>query len=134
MKAVKKAVQPFKVCLGPLLFIKIPLKTVQLFSKHFPPDPFLCILYFFFHKGKDTSPIPQPSVHRLVYAFRIFFCFYKSFNNSHLSKNLLTNNFFHWSIVFHISTSMTKGSCRFFLEVKQFHVIKTEMFLFYSKW
>ena len=35
-KVTKKNVQPFKVWLGPLLFIKILLKTAQLFSKHFP--------------------------------------------------------------------------------------------------
>ena len=68
-------------CLGPLLFINILLKTVQLLSKHFPPSLCLCILYFRFHKGKDTSAIPQPSVHYLVYVFPIFFCFHKCFNN-----------------------------------------------------
>ena len=34
----------------------------------------LCIIYFPFYKGKDTSAIPQPSVHRPVYVFPIF-CF-----------------------------------------------------------
>ena len=32
-------------------------------------------LYFLFHKGKDTSGIPQPSLQHLVYAFVIFFAF-----------------------------------------------------------
>ena len=35
-KVIKKNVWPFKVWLGPLLFIKILLKTAQLLSKHFP--------------------------------------------------------------------------------------------------
>ena len=78
-----------------LLFIKILLKTVQLFSKHFPSGLSLCIIYFLFHKGKDTSAIPQPSVHHLVYVFPICFPFYKCFNNFHLNKNLLTKKFFH---------------------------------------
>ena len=42
------------------------VKTAQLLSKHFPPGVSLCILYFLFHRGKDTSAIPQPSVHQLV--------------------------------------------------------------------
>ena len=29
----------------------------------------LCILFFLFHKGKDTSGIPQPSIQYLVYLF-----------------------------------------------------------------
>ena len=29
----------------------------------------LCILYFFFHKDKVTSSVPQPSVQHLVYVF-----------------------------------------------------------------
>ena len=36
-------------------------------SKHFSSGLSLCILYFFFHKGKDTSAVPQPSVQYLVY-------------------------------------------------------------------
>ena len=70
-------VRPFKVWLGPLWFIKILLKTAQLLSKHFPSDLSLCTLYFLFHKGKDTSAIPQPSVQHLVYVFPIFFRFHK---------------------------------------------------------
>ena len=69
-----------KVWLCPLLFIKILLKIAQLFSKHFPSDLSLCIIYFLFHKGRDTSAIPQPSVQHLVYVFPIFFCFHKYFN------------------------------------------------------
>ena len=67
------------------LFIKILLKTTQLLSKHFPSGLSLCIIYFLFHKGKDTSAIPQPSVHHLVYVFSIFFRFHKYFNNFHLT-------------------------------------------------
>ena len=33
----------------------------------------LFILHFLFHKGKNTSRIPQPSVQHLVYVFPIFF-------------------------------------------------------------
>ena len=50
---------------------------------------------FYFHKGKDTSAIPKPSVPRLVYVFLIFFRFHKCFNNFHLSKNILINKFIH---------------------------------------
>ena len=46
----------------------------------------LCILYSLFHEGKDTSAIPQLSVHHLVFVFPILFCFHKGFNNFHLSK------------------------------------------------
>ena len=82
----KENVWPFKVWLGPLLFIKILLKTAQLFSKHFPSGK---------DKGKDTSAIPQPSVQHLVYVFPFFFRFHKCFNNFHFSKNILINIFFH---------------------------------------
>ena len=60
----------------------------------------LCILYFFFHKSKDTSAISQPSVHHLVHVFPIFFRFHECFNNFHLSKNILINKFFHWNMCF----------------------------------
>ena len=96
----KENVRPFKVWLGPLLFIKIPLKTAQLLSKHFPSGLSLCILYFLFHKGKGTSTIPQPSVQHPVYIFPIFFRFHKCFNNFHLSKNILINNFFQRNMCF----------------------------------
>ena len=58
-----------------------PVKTAQLLSKHFPSGLSLCIIYSLFHKGKNTSAIPQPSVQHLVYVFPIFFCFHKYFNN-----------------------------------------------------
>ena len=94
-KLIKKNVQAFKIWLDPLLFIKILLKTAQLLSKSFPSGLSLCIIYFLFHKGRDTSVIPQPSVEHLVYVFPIFFCIHKCFNNFHLSKNILINKFFH---------------------------------------
>ena len=90
----KENVRPFKVWLDTLLFIKMLLKTGQLPSKHFPSCPFI-FLYFLFHKGKDTSAISQQSVQHLVYIFPIFFRFHKCFNNFHLSKSILVNNFFH---------------------------------------
>ena len=95
VKVMKKnVVQPFKVWLGPLLFIKMLLETPQLLPKYFSSGLSLCILYFLFHKSNDTSAIPQPSVQHLVYVFTIFFHFYKCFNNFHLSKNILINKFF----------------------------------------
>ena len=100
---MKKNVRPFKVWLGPLLFIKILLKTAQLLSEHFPSNLLLCIPYFLFHKGKDTSAIPQPSVRYLVYVFSIFCRFHKFFNNFHLSKNILINKVFHWNQYTNIS-------------------------------
>ena len=87
---------------GPLLFIKIRLKTAQLFSKHFPFDLSLCILYFIFHKRSDTSAIPQPSFQDLVYVSSIFFGFHKCFNNFYWSKNVFINKFFDWIICFFI--------------------------------
>ena len=87
----------FQSMVGPLLLIKILLKTAQPLSKHFPSGLSLCILcqrpltiitkrsildvaavldpplfHFLFHKGKDTSAIPQPSAQHLVYVFPIF--------------------------------------------------------------
>ena len=91
----KENVRPFKVWLGPVLFIKILSKTAQLLSKHFPSGLSLYILYFLFHKGKDTSVVPQPNVQHLVYVFPVFFRFHKCFKNFHLSKNILINIFFH---------------------------------------
>ena len=63
-KAKKKNVRPLEVWLGPLLFIEMLLKTAPLISKYFPSglSLSLCILYFLFHKDKDTSEIPQSSV------------------------------------------------------------------------
>ena len=101
-KVMKKNVRPFKEWFGPLLFMKILLKTGKLLSKYFPSGLSLCILCFLFHKGKDTSAVPQPSVQHLVYVFPIFFRFHKCFNNFHLSKNILINKFFHWNVCFFI--------------------------------
>ena len=104
----KENVRSCKAWLGPLLFIKILLKTAQLLSKHFPSGLSLCILYFIFHKGKNTSAIPQPSFQHLIYVFPIFFRFHKCFNNFHLRKNILINIFFSLKHVFlHSITSMT---------------------------
>ena len=49
VKVMKKNVRPFKVWLGPLLFIKVLLKTSQLLSKHFPSglSPFVSFISFF---------------------------------------------------------------------------------------
>ena len=90
-KVMKKNVQPFKVWLSTLLFTKKLLKTARLLSKNFSSGLSLCIIYFLFHKGKDTSAIPQPSIQHLVYVFPIFSRFRKCFNNFHLSKNILIN-------------------------------------------
>ena len=70
-KLMKKKVRPFKV----LIVHKNTIKTAQLLSKHFPSGLSLCIIYFLFHKGKDISAIPQPSVHYLIYVFSISFVF-----------------------------------------------------------
>ena len=70
---VKKNVWPFQEWLGPSFFIKIQLQTAHILSKHFPSglslSLSLCILYFLFHKGKDNSEVPQPSIQHLVYVF-----------------------------------------------------------------
>ena len=47
-KVIKKSVRPLKVSLGPLSFMKVLLKTVQLLSKHLLSGLSLCILYFLF--------------------------------------------------------------------------------------
>ena len=49
--------------------------------KAFSSGVSLYIFYFLFHKGKDTSAIPQPSVQHLVYAFPFFFRFRECFHN-----------------------------------------------------
>ena len=76
--------------------------SAQLLYKHFLSDLSLCIIYFPFHEGKDTSAISRPSVQHLVYVFPIFFRFRKCFNNCLLSKNILINIFFHWNMCFFI--------------------------------
>ena len=78
----------------------------------------LCILYFLFHKVKDTSGILQPSIRHLVYVFPIFFRFHKCFNNFHLSKNIFINKFFHWNVFLDSFTFMTQGRCQFLFEAK----------------
>ena len=49
-----------------LIVHKNTIKTGQLLSKYLPSGLSLCILCFLFHKGKDTSAVPQPSVQHLV--------------------------------------------------------------------
>ena len=77
----KNIVRPCKVWLGSVLVIKILLKTAQLLSRQFLSGSYLCIIYFLFLKGKDTSAIPQPSVQHLVYIFRILSCLHKCFSH-----------------------------------------------------
>ena len=80
-----KNVRPFKVWLGPLLLIKILLKSTQLLSKHFPSGLSL-FLSFISSKGKDTSAIPPPSIQHLVYVFPIFFRFRNFFTETCVSS------------------------------------------------
>ena len=108
---VKKSVRPLKLLsCSPSIFLLVSLS--------------LCILYFLFHEGKDTSAIPQLSVHHLVFVFSIFFCFHKGFNNFHLSKiseqiSLFTetcvssNLFFHGASELLFSLWNKKISCNY---------------------
>ena len=70
------------------------VKTAQLFLKHFPPGLSHSILYFSFHKGKDTSAIPQPCVHHDVYVFPIFFHIVNALITSAQAKISLQTSFF----------------------------------------
>ena len=101
-------------------------------TKYFPSGLSLRILYFLFHKVKNTSAIPQPSVQDLVYVFPIFFRFHKCFNHFHLNKNILINKFHRNVFLYSSFFSMTQGSCRFLSEVKYPHAIKNETFPLYS--
>ena len=76
-------------------FQSMAWSLAQLLSKHFLSSLFLYILYFLFHKGKDTFAISQPKVQHVVYGFHIFLRFHKCFDNFHLSKNTPINMFFH---------------------------------------
>ena len=81
----EKNVWAFKICVGPLLFIKTPLKTTQLLFKNFPwVLSLFASLIFFFIKA------------------RILLWFLKCFENFYLSKNVLINKLFHWSMCFFI--------------------------------
>ena len=103
---------------------KNTIKAAQLLCKYFLPGLSLYTLYFFFHKCKDSSVVPQPSVKHFIYVFRIFFRFHKCFNNFYLCKNILINTFFLLKHVFLYSfTSMAQGSCRFLFEVKHKGVV-----------
>ena len=113
------------------MFIKIRLKTAQLFSKHFPFDLSLCILYFIFHKRSDTSAIPQPSFQDLVYVSSIFFGFHKCFNNFYWSKNVFINKCFDWIICFFIVLfPWHKGIAGFSLKQNNLIRLKTKRFFF----
>ena len=84
-----------------------------------------------FYKGKGTSAIPQPSVQHLVYVFPIFFPFYKCFNNFHLNKSILVNNFFHWNMCFFIVLPpWRKGVVSFSLKWNNLMRLKTKRVLF----
>ena len=114
VKIIKKNVRPFKEWLSPLFFIKILLKTAQLLSKHFPSSLSLCILYFLFHKGKDTSAVPQPNVQYLVYVFINALITSKNKKQKHPYKLVFSlEQVFRYSF-----TSMAQGSFRFLFEVK----------------
>ena len=72
-KVVKKNVQTFRVWLSPLLFIKILLKTAQLFSKDFPPalSLSLCSFISFFIKARILLQfISQAFI--ILYMFSLF--------------------------------------------------------------
>ena len=71
-----------------LIVYKKLLETAQLLSNHIPSGLSLCILYFLFHKGQDTSVIHQTSVQHLVYVFPIFFRLHKCFNNFRKTKRV----------------------------------------------
>ena len=51
----------YKNTIFPSIFLPVSLSLYPLFP--------------FFHKGEDTSTIPQPSVHHLVYVFLLVFSF-----------------------------------------------------------
>ena len=89
------------------------------------------LLYFLFHKGKDTSAIPQSSVQHLVHVFPIFFRFHKCFINFHINKNILINKFFHWNMCFFIVwPPWPKGVFRFSLKQNNVMRLKMKRFLF----
>ena len=81
-KVVKKHVPP-KYRLVPIVHsntIKNCSTILQAFSsRSLSLSSF--VSFIFFHKGKDTSEVPQPSVYHLAYVFPIFFCFHKYFIN-----------------------------------------------------
>ena len=85
-----------------LIVYKKLLETAQLLSNHIPSGLSLCILYFLFHKGNDTSVSPQTSVQHLVYVSQ-FSCVF--------TNALIT--FAKLNVFLHSVTSMTQGSCRF---------------------
>ena len=58
---------PFQRMAWSLIVRKNPIKNCSTAPKNFPSGPSLCILYFIFHKGKDTSAVPQPSFQHIVY-------------------------------------------------------------------
>ena len=75
-------------------FLIVYKNTIRNCSTTLQAFPFRSIslypFFFLFHKSKDTSAIPQPSVQHLPYVFPHFL----SFSNFHLSKNTLINKFF----------------------------------------
>ena len=115
-KVLKKSLQPFKVWLGPLLFIRVQLKAVQLYSKHFSPNLSLCILYLLFHKGKGTSTVRSSSCicfpHFLSFSLNALITFFAE------AKISMQINFSLEHMFLPIFTSMTLGSCPFLCEVK----------------
>ena len=88
-KVMKKNVRSFKEQLGHLFFI--------LLSKHFLSGFSVCILYFLFHKGKDTSAVPQPSGQYLVYVF------INALITSQNKKQKHRYKFSHWNMCFFIA-------------------------------
>ena len=98
----------FQSMASPLVVYKNVIKncsTVLNSPSIFPWSLSLYPLCYLFQKCNDTSAIPHSqatSVHYFVYVFPIFFRYHKGFNNCHLSKNLLTYKFFHWSMCFFI--------------------------------
>ena len=130
---MKKNVWPFKIWLGPLLFIKILLKTAELLSQHFLSglSPFASFISFSI-KGRILLEFLNQAF-SILYIFSHFLHFHKCFNNFHLSKNIFINKFFHWNVFLYSFNSMKQEICQFLIEVK-YHAIKNETFPFYSHW
>ena len=128
-KVVKKNVWPFRVWVGPLLFIKVLLNCSNVPQAFFSRSLSFVSFISLFVKARILLQFLRPAF-IILYVLLIFSRFHKCYDNFHWSKNLPTSKFFHWNMCFLIFLlPWRKGGGRFSLKQNNFMRLKTKRFL-----
>ena len=125
-----KYVRSFKVWFGFFFFLKIILKTAQLFRKHFPSGFSLSLFVYFISVFIKARILLQflSQAFSILYVFPIFFRFHYFINNNFcLSKNILANKFCTETCLY---LHDTKAKVGFSLKENNLTRLKANRFLF----